>query len=54
VDVCHADVVINQEQLSDMHYDASLLEEILPCDVPKANPKHADMLDSLSQFLTTY
>jgi hypothetical protein len=31
-----------------------LLEEILPCDVPKANPKHADMLDSLSQFLTTY
>ncbi|AGH43575.1 alpha/beta hydrolase [Paraglaciecola psychrophila] len=54
VDVCHADVVINQEQLSDMHYDASLLEDILPCEVPKVNPKHADMLDFLSQFLTTY
>ena len=54
VDVCHADVVINQEQLTDMQYDASMLEEILPCDVPKANPKHAEMLDSLSQFLTTY
>jgi pimeloyl-ACP methyl ester carboxylesterase len=54
IDVCHADVVINQEQLSDMQYDASLLEEILPCDVPKANPKHADMLVSLTQFLKTY
>jgi len=54
VDVCHADVVINGEQLSDMQYDASILEEILPCDVPKANPKHAEMLDSLKKFLTTY
>ena len=54
VDVCHGDVVINQEQLSDMQYDASMLEEIMPCDVPKANPKHAEMLDSLNQFLTTY
>jgi pimeloyl-ACP methyl ester carboxylesterase len=53
-DVCHADVVINEEQLSEMQYDASMLEEILPCDVPKANPTHAEMLDSLNQFLTTY
>jgi pimeloyl-ACP methyl ester carboxylesterase len=54
LDVCHADVVINDEQLSDINYDASALEEILPCDVPKANPKHAEMLDSLRQFLATY
>jgi pimeloyl-ACP methyl ester carboxylesterase len=54
IDVCHADVVINQEQLSDMQYDASLLEDILPCDVPKANPKHADMLVSLTRFLNMY
>jgi pimeloyl-ACP methyl ester carboxylesterase len=54
VDVCHADVVINEQQLIDMHYDESGLVDILPCDVPKANPKHAEMLDSLSQFLTTY
>jgi len=54
LDVCHADVVVNQKQLSDMKYDASMLEEILPCDVPKVNPVHAEMLDSLSQFLTTY
>ena len=53
-DVCHADVVINEEQLSDMQYDTSMLEEILPCDVPKANPQHAAMLGSLNQFLTTY
>jgi pimeloyl-ACP methyl ester carboxylesterase len=50
-DVCHADVVINAQQLSDMQYDASKFEEIFPCDVPKANPKHAEMLGALNQFL---
>ena len=53
-DVCHADVVINEKQLSDMQYDVSLMDEIMPCDVPKANPKHAEMIDSLSQFLMAY
>lgn len=53
-DVCHADLVINEAQLFDMQYDASMLEEILPCDLPKANPKHADMLRVLRQFLITY
>lgn len=52
VDVCHADLVIDAQQLLDMQYDASLLSEILPCDVPKANPKHAEMLASLKQFLS--
>jgi pimeloyl-ACP methyl ester carboxylesterase len=54
VDVCHADLVISDNQLLDMQYDASMLEEILPCDVPKANPIHGEMLDTLNQFLTTY
>lgn len=54
IDVCHADVVINDAQLVDMQFDASMLEEILPCNIPKANPKHAEMLASLSQFLATY
>ena len=53
-DVCHADVVINEKQLSDMQYDVSMMDEIMPCDVPKANPKHAEMIDSLSQFLMAY
>jgi pimeloyl-ACP methyl ester carboxylesterase len=53
-DVCHADLVISDDQLRHMKYDASMLEEILPCDVPKANPKHTEMLGSLSQFLKTY
>jgi pimeloyl-ACP methyl ester carboxylesterase len=53
-DVCHADLVISEEQLSEMQYDTSMLAEIMPCDVPKANPKHAEILDSLSQFLATY
>ena len=52
-DVCHADVVINEEQLSDMQYDTSILEDVSSCNVPKANPKHAEMLDSLKQFLGT-
>lgn len=54
LDVCHADVVVNNEQVSDMQFDASKLEEILPCKVPKANPKHPEMLDALQRFLTTY
>jgi pimeloyl-ACP methyl ester carboxylesterase len=54
VDVCHADVVINEAQLSEMQFDASQLQDIQPCNVPKANPKHAEMLGSLGQFLTTY
>ncbi len=54
LDVCHADVVVNEKQISDMQYDASMLEEIMPCDVPKANPKHAEMLVSLRQFLTAH
>jgi hypothetical protein len=53
-DVCHADLVINENQLSDMNYNSSILEEILPCDVPKANPKHAEMLRSLELFLTSH
>ena len=53
-DVCHADVVVNQAQVTDMQFDASKLEEILPCAVPKANPKHAEMLNAMQQFLTKY
>jgi pimeloyl-ACP methyl ester carboxylesterase len=54
LDVCHADVVVNNEQVSDIKFDASMLEEIMPCSVPKANPKHAEMLDMLSQYLKAY
>ena len=53
-DVCHADVVINEEQLSDMQFDTSMPEHVSSCNVPKANPKHAEMLGSLKQFLSTY
>jgi hypothetical protein len=47
-------VVINEEQLSDMQFDTSMLEHVSSCNVPKANPKHAEMLSSLKQFLITY
>ncbi|MFT2092372.1 alpha/beta hydrolase [Paraglaciecola sp. 2405UD69-4] len=51
LEICHADVVINEEQVSEIGIDGSLLEEIMPCDVPKANPKHAEMLTNLMAFL---
>lgn len=54
LDVCHADLVISENQLVEMQYDASNLEEIMPCDVPKANPKHPDMLESLEKFMRSY
>jgi pimeloyl-ACP methyl ester carboxylesterase len=53
-DVCHADVVISEAQLLEMQYDASGIEEVIPCDVPRANPKHAEMLASMQQFLSGY
>ena len=51
IDLCHADLVINNQQLIDMQFDDSDLIDIMPCDVPKANPKHAQMLLALSQFM---
>ena len=54
LDVCHADLVISDTQLVEMKFNASKLEEIMPCDVPKANPKHAEMIQSLLNFIDTY
>lgn len=51
LEVCHADLVLNEQQVLEIDDDGSLLEEILPCDVPKANPKHQEMLDALTLFL---
>lgn len=50
-DVCHADLVINQPQLVAMQYDKSKVEDPEKCSIPKANPKHADMLASMMTFL---
>lgn len=50
-DVCHADVVVNQQQVTEMAIDTSSMTEILPCSVPQANPQHAEMLQSMLQFL---
>ena len=51
IDLCHADLVINNEQLIDMQFDDANLIDILPCDVPKANPRHGEMLQALRQFM---
>ncbi|MGS2720791.1 alpha/beta hydrolase [Paraglaciecola aestuariivivens] len=51
LDVCHADVVINQAQLNAMQFNDAGMLEIGPCDVPKANPLHAQMLKALREFM---
>ncbi|MDO6709089.1 alpha/beta fold hydrolase [Aliiglaciecola sp. 2_MG-2023] len=49
--VCHADLVVSESQLNDMQYDASKVDESESCKVPKANPKHAEMIAALIHFL---
>lgn len=50
-DVCHADVVVSEQQLIDMQYDITGLEEVGPCSVPKANPLHPAMLEAALRYL---
>ena len=52
-DVCHADVVINQTQFTEVEYKPTALEEVLPCSTPSINPLHAEMLESLLTFMAT-
>jgi pimeloyl-ACP methyl ester carboxylesterase len=54
LDVCHADVVVSAQQLVDMQFDASAVEEPEKCSIPKANPKHPQMLEALTTFVKTY
>lgn len=49
--VCHADVVISQQQLLDMQYDSSGVSEAAPCGIPLANPQHSQMLAATLKFL---
>lgn len=54
LDVCHADLVVSAKQLIEMNFDASQLEDPDKCSIPKANPEHAKMLESLVSFVQTY
>lgn len=54
VNVCHADLVINQQQLTDMHFDMSKVKDPGPCSIPHANPKHAEMLNAMAMFLQAH
>lgn len=54
LDVCHADVVVSAQQLIDMKFDVSAVEEPEKCSIPKANPKHPQMLEALSAFVKNY
>ncbi|MFQ3198521.1 MAG: pimeloyl-ACP methyl ester carboxylesterase [Paraglaciecola sp.] len=51
LEVCHADLVVNEQQIADMHFDESQVVEVLPCSVPKANPVHSKMLAATLTFL---
>jgi pimeloyl-ACP methyl ester carboxylesterase len=53
-DVCHADLVINQTQFTEVEYKPSALEEVLPCKTPSVNPLHAEMLESLLTFMAIH
>ena len=54
LDVCHADVVVNDAQIKQMDFDESQVTEILPCSVPKANPQHKKMLEALTSFVSEH
>lgn len=54
LDVCHADVVINQNQLREMGESLSDSPLEHKCHSPHANPKHAMMMHSLVDFLHTH
>jgi pimeloyl-ACP methyl ester carboxylesterase len=49
--VCHADLVVDEGQIADMHFDESQVVELLPCSVPIANPLHGKMLAATLTFL---
>lgn len=53
-DVCHADLVINEQQLRDMQYDESKVSDPEKCTIPQANPKHGEMLQAMMLFLKSY
>ena len=54
LDVCHADVVVSQQQLQEMHYDKSQVSNEEACTVPSANPKHPQMLAATLKFLQAH
>lgn len=49
--VCHADLVLDEGQIVDMHFDRSQVTQVLPCSVPQANPVHQKMLAESLAFL---
>ena len=51
LNVCHADVPVNAQQVEEMQFDRSQLEEINDCDVPLPNPMHKEMLGRTITFL---
>lgn len=53
-DVCHADLVVNAQQIIEMQYDESMVEEPEKCTIPQANPKHNEMLQAMMLFLKSY
>jgi esterase/lipase len=51
LNVCHADVPVNAEQVEQMQFDMSQLEEVTECSFPSPNPKHDEMLERTVAFL---
>lgn len=51
LNVCHADVVINQEQAKAMSTDTSATDIGEDCHGPSANPKYAEMVKAMLAFV---
>ncbi len=54
LEVCHADIVVNQRQIDEMQYDVSKAGKIGKCTIPKANPQHEVMLAAMLAFLSQH
>ncbi|MGJ8679608.1 alpha/beta hydrolase [Paraglaciecola sp.] len=54
LDVCHADLVINQQQAEAMSNDTSSTDISLSCSGPSANPEHANMLKAVLSFMSQH
>lgn len=54
LNVCHADVVVNAEQIKQMNYDTSQVDTSEKCSVPVANPQHDEMLNAMVEFVRKY
>lgn len=53
-DLCHADLVVSEKLVADMHFDKRGADTSDKCAIPKANPLFRQMMATLDLFVTSY